>query len=332
MARAPGPCRDQSEGTRMEREANYVAVGAFILLVIAMGVGFVLWYTDARDARDYGLYEIYFTGSVSGLDRGSPVRYLGVDVGRVRRISIDNRHPGRVVVVAEIDKEAPISSATRASLSLQGVTGLLFVNLREVSEQHDKVGPGKNELAKGEKYPVIESVASDFDIFLASLPEVMARANSLLERVGRVLSDDNIQALSQTMTNLRDTSAALPATSRNAGLLVEQMSATVVEMRGAVEGLRGIATDARPQIGLVMQRLATMADNLAQTSRRIDHLSQQSEAQLGHFANNGLFEVERLLRETRVAAREFRDLSRSLKDNPSQILYEPPPSGVEIAK
>ena len=54
-------------GSAMEREANYVAVGAFILLVMAMAVAFVLWYTDANDQRDYDVYEIYFTGSVSGL-------------------------------------------------------------------------------------------------------------------------------------------------------------------------------------------------------------------------------------------------------------------------
>ena len=30
----------------MDRDANYVAVGAFVLLVIAMAVSFVFWYTD----------------------------------------------------------------------------------------------------------------------------------------------------------------------------------------------------------------------------------------------------------------------------------------------
>ena len=70
-----------------------------------MAVGFVLWYTDANDGRDYELYEIYFTGSVSGLDRGSPVRYLGVDVGRVRRLSIDRSDASRVVVVVEDRQE-----------------------------------------------------------------------------------------------------------------------------------------------------------------------------------------------------------------------------------
>src|SRR5687768_10975566 len=118
----------------MERDAHYVAVGAFILLVIAFAVGFVLWYTDANDGLVYERYEIYFTGSVSGLDRGSPVRFLGVDVGRVRRLSIDKNDPTRVQVVVEVDEMAPVSAATRASLGLQGVTGLLYVNLKEQAD------------------------------------------------------------------------------------------------------------------------------------------------------------------------------------------------------
>ena len=159
----------------MEREANYVAVGAFVLLVVAMAVGFVLWYTDANDRRDYDAVRDLLHRQRQRPDRGSPVRYLGVDVGRVRRLSIDKHDASRIVVVAEIDREAPISSATRASLGLQGVTGLLFINLKEVPNVN-KVVP----LAMGERYPVIDSIASDFDVFLSSLPELMGRANDIL--------------------------------------------------------------------------------------------------------------------------------------------------------
>ncbi len=70
----------------MEREARYAAVGAFVLLVLAMAVLFVYWYTEGHEHRDYTRYEVYFDGSVSGLARGAPVRYLGVDVGRVVRM------------------------------------------------------------------------------------------------------------------------------------------------------------------------------------------------------------------------------------------------------
>ena len=51
----------------MDREANYVAVGAFVLLVLLVGAGFVLWYSNAGDAAAQNRYEIYFEGSVSGL-------------------------------------------------------------------------------------------------------------------------------------------------------------------------------------------------------------------------------------------------------------------------
>lgn len=311
----------------MERDANYVAVGLFILIVIAMGVGFVVWYTDASDGREYNMYEIYFAGSVSGLDRGSPVRYLGVDVGRVRRLSIDTKRVSRVAVIAEIDRSAPITSATRASLGLQGVTGLLYVDLKEAPEvARDR------PLMQGEQYPIIDSVASDFDTFLASLPQLLSRANSLLERVSRVLSDDNLTALSATMANLRDATQGLPKTSRDVAELIAELRGTVGEINGAATSLRGMVTETRPELRESIQKIGVVADNLAQASRRIDTLAQSSEKQIGHFAEYGLFELERLVRETRSAAREFRELSRSLQENPSQILYEPPDSGVEIAR
>jgi ABC-type transporter Mla subunit MlaD len=37
----------------MEREANYAAVGAFVLLIIGMAALFVYWYTDAREHHDF---------------------------------------------------------------------------------------------------------------------------------------------------------------------------------------------------------------------------------------------------------------------------------------
>lgn len=309
----------------MEREANYVAVGAFILLLVVMGIAFVFWYSDARDGREYDLYEIYFAGSVSGLNRGSPVRYLGVDVGRVRRLSIDPNDASRVVVIAEIDETAPISSATRARLGLQGVTGLLYIDLKEAVEA-DRTRP----LKQGARYPVIDSMASDFDVFLASLPELMSRANSLLERVSRVLSDENLSGLSETITNLKKATATLPQTSANVAQLVDRLNATVGEIHDAAESLRGISEETRPEVRAALERLTATANNLAAASGRLDAFTRMSEVQLGHFSEQGLFEIERLVRETRDAAREFRDLSRSLRENPSQLMYEPPASGVEI--
>src|SRR5580658_2239406 len=178
----------------MEREARYAAVGAFVLLVIAMAALFVYWYAEGHEKRNYTRYEVYFDGTVSGLARGAPVRYLGVDVGRVVRMSIDPRNSSRVQVIVDIDSSAPVSETTLAELSLQGVTGLLYIDLIV-----SPVGGKLSEPVPSLVYPVIRSARSNFDVFLASLPGLVGVLGDVAARFSRVLSDQNIAALSGTL-------------------------------------------------------------------------------------------------------------------------------------
>ena len=73
----------------MERDARYATLAAFALVCVAAAFAFIWWYSGRGDQRDYQTYEIYFLGTVSGLSKGSPVRYLGVDVGRVTALGVD---------------------------------------------------------------------------------------------------------------------------------------------------------------------------------------------------------------------------------------------------
>src|SRR5260370_26262854 len=105
----------------MEREANYAAVGAFVLVIALVAALFVYWYSDSREHKVFRRYEIYFDGSVSGLERGASVRYLGVGVGRVQQMHIDPSDPGLAQVIVDIDSSTPMSDRTLAPLELPGV-------------------------------------------------------------------------------------------------------------------------------------------------------------------------------------------------------------------
>ena len=60
----------------MERDAKYATVALFALACVAAAVAFIWWYSGRGDQREYQTHEIYFQGTVSGLSKGSPVRYL----------------------------------------------------------------------------------------------------------------------------------------------------------------------------------------------------------------------------------------------------------------
>jgi phospholipid/cholesterol/gamma-HCH transport system substrate-binding protein len=304
----------------MEREANYTAVGAFVLLITTMAGLFVYWYAGSGDARNYTRYETYFEGSVSGLNRGSTVRYLGVEVGRVVAIRIDQRAADRVQVIADIDSTTPISDTTVASLSLQGVTGVLNIDLLASAPQARKMPS-----VPSEKYPVIDSVRSNFDLFLSSLPDLVGRAS-------QVLSDENVELITRTLQSIEKGAAILPDTMRDAQRVVADLKATLVDVRAAAAGAREFMDDSTPQLTAAAERFRALADNLAKTTGQLDQLMTDHREDVGMFLRDSLPEMERLLRDSRVAAQEFRELSRSLKSDPSQLLYEPSYRGVEIPK
>jgi phospholipid/cholesterol/gamma-HCH transport system substrate-binding protein len=311
----------------MDRDANYVAVGAFVLLVIAMAVSFVFWYSEERDKHTYQRYEIYFPGSVSGLTAGSPVRYLGVDVGKVVRIMIDPQQRKTVQVMADIDSSAPIDDRTRASLSLQGITGLLFVALEQ-----DPKAESTGSLPQGQHYPMIRSRPSDFDVLLSNLPALTAHLVELADHFNQIFSDENVHAIEETLDNLRLTSERLPNTVREVQELLTEVRRATREVQGTVVELRSFVTDARPDLTVAVANIVAISDNLAKTTQRLNNFVAQNEPGVSLFAQQSLPEFEKLLRETRAAVREFRDLSRSLKQNPSQLIYEPTYKGLEVPK
>jgi phospholipid/cholesterol/gamma-HCH transport system substrate-binding protein len=311
----------------MDRDANYVAVGAFVLLVIAMAVSFVFWYTDQQDKRTYQRYEIYFPGSVSGLSAGSAVRYLGVDVGKVVRIMLDPQQRKTVQVIADIDSTAPIDDRTRASLSLQGVTGLLFIDLEQ-----DPKAESTGVLAQGQRYPMIRSRRSDFDVLLSNLPALTTHLVELANHFNEIFSDENVRAIKATLDNARLASERLPDTVREAQQLLVEVRRTTQEVQGTVADLRGLVAKGAPDLEATFVNIRQISDNLAKTTTRLNNFVAENEPGYSRFSKQSLPEFEQLLRESRQAVRDFRDLSRSLKQNPSQLIYESTYRGIEVPK
>lgn len=310
----------------MEREANYVAVGTFMLVVMAMATVFVLWYSNARERREYQPYEIYFTGSVSGLNEGSTVRYLGVNVGRVARIRLDSRDPKRVQVIADLDASTPVKSTTLARLTMQGLTGLLFIDLSQGTTDSRGAAPA----VPSERFPVIRSVASDLDLFLSGLPDLVAQATYVTNRVNRVLSDANIEALSKSLASVDQATEVLPALSRDIGHTTADLRVLIQQAQQTAARLDETVGKAGPDVAATAQGLRVVADHLASTATRIDGLMVRHEPDLDRFATQGLTDLQALVRESRDAAAEVRALARSLRQNPARVLYEPPPAGVAI--
>jgi phospholipid/cholesterol/gamma-HCH transport system substrate-binding protein len=78
--------------------------------------------------------------------------------------------------------------------------------------------------------------------------------------------------------------------------------------------------------------MRAIADSLADATRQLDQAIAENREDIRSFTHHGLPEIERFVREGRAAARDIRELSNSLRENPAQLLYQPPQRGVEIPR
>jgi len=184
----------------------------------------------------------------------------------------------------------------------------------------------------GRKYPVIRSAPSRFDVFLASLPELVAKANNVVAQAERLLSDANVEAVSTALGNFHRASSNLPQTLQNMNALIAELRRTSDELTATARTAHNVLDSVQPDVHAAAQRLHTIADNLSDASGQLDQVIAENRQDIRSFARDGLPEIERFVREGRAAAQDIRALAGSLRENPAQLLYEPPECGVEIPR
>src|SRR3954463_15897109 len=114
----------------MDSKVNYAAVGVFVIGLGAALVAPILWLAAGGELhKKVDLYQSLSNESVAGLNVNAPVKYRGVDVGKVKDIQLVPDNPQQVQIVYAIDRGTPIKADTIATLTTQGLTGIAFVEL-----------------------------------------------------------------------------------------------------------------------------------------------------------------------------------------------------------
>lgn len=230
----------------METRANYALIGLFTLAVIAAGFGFVYWFSGGDRGQTRQSIRVVFSGSVSGLSQGSSVSFNGLRVGEVTQISLLPEDPRRVVAVVQVDASTPIRSDTRARLEYQGLTGVANIGLSGGE-------PGAPPLVAGpgQPMPTIFADRSDFQDLIETARNIARRADDVLERVGRVITD-NEGSINRTVQN------------------VERFSQALGENAEGIDRFLAQIGQAAEKVGPLAEKLETLATNVDQVVRAVE--------------------------------------------------------------
>jgi len=211
----------------METKASYLAAGIFVIATIIGLILFLLWLSQVNWNKGQK-YDIYFSGSVTGLRQNEVVSYNGVPIGKVEKIDIDPKKVDLVHVVVEIQKPKLIRENSYATLESKGITGSLQIRILGSTRDSPSL-----KAKPGEEYPVIQSQTSSIQAVIDETPRILEKIARLLEDVKPIFTEKNIQALSQTLVNLDKFTASLSKQNRESGVFFKKANEALETIKGA---------------------------------------------------------------------------------------------------
>jgi len=303
----------------METRANYAAVGAFVLAMVLLAFGAVIWLARGDLNATQAHYRIYFGGPVSGLREGAVVEFNGVPVGKVEQIRIDPEDVALVQTTIAIDPELVVRTDAVATLQSNLLSGVSFVQIRGGKQESPPL-----EARGKQRYPVIQSAPSTLASVAESGPELLKKLNDTVDRFSLILDEKNRAALGESLDNLRVFTAGLAARNDdiaelagNANSATAAASKLFVSMERSYTGPDGIGTRLTTAIG----DFDKVAKNLADTNKQLQVALQDVRPGLSSFSQRTLTDVGNLVAETRQLIAGANRVVSNVERDPMSLLF-----------
>src|SRR5262249_41853548 len=178
---------------------------------------------------------------------------------------------------------------------------------------------------------------------LIGAPELLAQLGELSQRANRLLGDDNIARVSQTLSDIAKVSAAVAGRSNDIDQLLGNTSETLAALRKTSVAISGVAADPSKltnELNRNSGKLATNADqaitDLRNALKRFDTLGTEltrmvtdTRGPVKDFSTTGLFELTQLLIDARTLLQRWSRVTVQFERDPARFLFGDQNKGVE---
>jgi phospholipid/cholesterol/gamma-HCH transport system substrate-binding protein len=318
----------------MEKNANYALVGLSTLILSIGLVIFIVWLARLQFAHDYDLYDVVFQGPVRGLNQGGEVHFNGIKVGEVTKIALDRTNPSRVIARARVTSDVPIRIDSYATLEPQGITGVNYVQitagtpskpLLKVVEQARCQRMGIRECV-----PILKSQRSALSDLLEGGGTVLTRTIEALDRINRVLSDQNVKTFSAALSDTQ----AVTAEFRERKAIVADGQKALQDIDAAAQQITELTKSGRDILDTdgrrTMKNVADAAEEAKATAHDARALMAKLQGPTTEFATTGLPQITAAVVELQSAAESLERLVNEIQRNPASALTKPGAEEVKV--
>ena len=303
----------------MENRSHALITGLFTIALLVAAVLAAIWFN--RDRVERVPYEIATVQSIPGLNEQAAVRYRGLEVGKVDDIIFDKSKTGQILIRLSVDKEAPITATTFATLGYQGVTGIAFIQLDD-----EKVGSPR--LASDTDRPARIPLRAGFlDQLEKKGIVILEKAEEITTRLDAMLTPANQKIILGAFDKVGKTADAYEALPKKLEPVIDRLPALAAKAEQSLASFNELSTSAT-KMTRSFDNLATALQGpdgpIVKLNTTVDRIGSSLEAVTSELEMQTLPHLVSMTDEARTSLRAVRRTANTLSDRPQSILFGTP--------
>jgi phospholipid/cholesterol/gamma-HCH transport system substrate-binding protein len=312
----------------METKANYVLIGAFVLLAAGALALFTLWIAGNPFSRSYKDYDVIFNGPVNGLSEGGEVRFNGIKVGEVTTLRLDRMDPNRVIAHVRVEAQTPVRTDSVAQLNFMGITGVTFIQILAGDPNAPLLTAANGET------PQIPTSRTLVDELFQGGQDLLGVSGDTIKKINEMLSDENLQHLTSTLANL---DRAVAKIAEDDGIIDEATKALAnINTAAAALGTAASSVDTAAtsiskdfntlttDVSGVVAKLDPTLDEARLAMTNVNATVEQLNTSLAPAATRALRQVGNTAADFQAMMTRLKTLLAQVEQDPSRFVYQQP--------
>jgi phospholipid/cholesterol/gamma-HCH transport system substrate-binding protein len=312
----------------METKANYVLIGAFVLLAAGALALFTLWIAGNPLNRSFADYDVIFEGPVNGLTEGGEVRFNGIKVGEVQTLRLDREDPNTVVAHIRIDAQTPVRTDSVAQLNFMGITGVTFIQILAGDPKKPLLTP-----VNGVTQRILTSRTLVDELFQGG-QDLLGVSGDTIKKINELLSDENLAHLTQTLASIDRVAAKI---AEDDGL-VDSATSALKSINTAAAALEGAAKSVDTAASTITTEVTGLSAGVNSTLADLDPVLKDARVAMEN-VNSAVEQINTSIAPAATAALQkfghtasdiqammirLQGLLAQIEQDPSRFVYQQP--------
>jgi phospholipid/cholesterol/gamma-HCH transport system substrate-binding protein len=312
----------------MDSKKEQAFVGVFVIIAASLLIA-TIFAIGGAFGRPGQTFLVYFKHA-GGLEPGAIVRYAGIRVGRVQKVTVDPKDASRVIMTIGVEPDVPIKTDSLAKIASVSALGENYLEIAPGKPdsplaKSGAVLPSKEFFGIGDVADLLNDLGPDVQDLVSNLNDRVTQLKDTIERTNDLLNEHNRKNVADALDNLNgmlgENRKSIHSAIGHIDKLSEQLGPTVDQFKQTAKQANDTLKKIDDMLG---ENRKDLHDSITQLHKALDNATTLVD-QLNRTVNVNGENIDEIVENIRLTTENLRQFTDTIRTRPYTLIRSAQP-------